>query len=239
MRIRAKLTLAFLTVALLPFSIASTAANYNVEQALTRDALVHLETMASLQKTRVERFLQRNYERFVFVAHNRPMRTALSESRFDPAQVDHSQVAGVLGEVTAADPAIENASLVDSHGRVLVSSDVSLHGAILHGIGRGSTLDPAVMVAYPMGWKIPQVTTSGILGDGRLGLAIRTRGEELAAALETDVAMGKTGESFLATRARNGDALFISPLKFDSGAALRRTVPKDALWVPITHALRR
>ncbi|MBI5185588.1 MAG: response regulator, partial [Nitrospinae bacterium] len=49
--------------------------------------------------------------------------------------------------------------------------------------------------------------------------------------------LGKTGETLLAKRDPNGDALFLMPLRFDKDATLKRTVPKTKKDVPITQAL--
>jgi len=49
--------------------------------------------------------------------------------------------------------------------------------------------------------------------------------------------LGETGETLLAKRDENGDALFITPLRFDADAVLTKRVSKEALELPITQAL--
>ncbi len=49
--------------------------------------------------------------------------------------------------------------------------------------------------------------------------------------------LGITGETLLAKRDENGDALFFVPLRFDPEAAFKRIVSKEAKSVPITQAL--
>ena len=49
--------------------------------------------------------------------------------------------------------------------------------------------------------------------------------------------LGKTGETLLAKRDENGDALFITPLRFDAAAVLSKRVSKESLELPITQAL--
>lgn len=48
--------------------------------------------------------------------------------------------------------------------------------------------------------------------------------------------LGETGETVLARRDVNGNAVFISQLKYDD-ETIKKMVPKDRLDVPITHAL--
>lgn len=50
--------------------------------------------------------------------------------------------------------------------------------------------------------------------------------------------LGKTGETTLAMRNENGDALFINPLRFDPGAAMRRAISKGQTNVDIAIALK-
>lgn len=240
MRIKAKLTLAFLTVALVPFSLASALAHYNVEQALTRDAKGHLESVASIQKSRVESFLQRNYERFHFVAAASASRAGRRQGPGGAAP-DVKALARWFGEMMVADPALESISLVEVGGRVIESTDPALEGALLPGAGAGPAGDsrPAVSVSYFEGRRIPVVTTSGPLEPGGLRLALRTDGRELAEVVKNDASMGETGECFLATRTGKGHALFITPLRFDPASSLRRTAPTDAMWLPIHRALDR
>jgi len=68
-------------------------------------------------------------------------------------------------------------------------------------------------------------------------LVIRTTLDDLIDSLAQREGLGKTGETLLARRLPNGDAQFITPLRFDPNAALRRTIPAMKTEVPITQAL--
>ena len=49
--------------------------------------------------------------------------------------------------------------------------------------------------------------------------------------------LGNTGETLLVKNDGKGNALFLTPIRFDANAALVRTVPKDRTDVPSIHAI--
>ncbi|MBM3275502.1 MAG: HAMP domain-containing protein, partial [Candidatus Sericytochromatia bacterium] len=146
MKILPKLTLTFLAVSLVPFSVGSAIAHYNVERALEREALRHLSALAAIKHSQL---------------------TRLGQEHLD--QVSNVPSYGVAAALLA-DPAF--------------SAD----------------LDQVVR--------------------GYAGL-------------------GRTGEACVAARSPEGGALFLHALRFDSRAALRRTLKASESQIPMNRALRR
>jgi PAS domain S-box-containing protein len=68
-------------------------------------------------------------------------------------------------------------------------------------------------------------------------ITIATDLEDLAHIVNDYSGMGKTGETFLAKKDINGNALFIAPPRFDPEDSFSRVIPQDQLEVPITQAL--
>lgn len=77
-----------------------------------------------------------------------------------------------------------------------------------------------------------------LLDDELLGVVeIIVSAEQLIAVTEDYTGLGKSGEVTLAKHNISGDALFLTPLRFDVGAALTRAVAADLTDNPMTHAL--
>jgi signal transduction histidine kinase/HAMP domain-containing protein len=68
---------------------------------------------------------------------------------------------------------------------------------------------------------------------------IKTNTHELNLVTNNYAGLGKTGETLIAQRSKSGDAVYITPLRFNNTAALILTVPKTETDMPITRALSK
>ena len=76
------------------------------------------------------------------------------------------------------------------------------------------------------------------LDEQRLGvLVIDTDASNIIESITDYHGLGETGETLLVRRDDDGNALFLTPARFEEAAALRRTVPARDLQSPFTQAL--
>ena len=72
-----------------------------------------------------------------------------------------------------------------------------------------------------------------------LGVAeVILKTDKIVAITEDYAGLGRSGEITLARKNQVGDAIFLTPLRFDSGAPLSRSISKDATHVPMIFALK-
>ncbi len=77
-----------------------------------------------------------------------------------------------------------------------------------------------------------------VLNGQIIGVVVVITDADLLVAITEDYAgLGETGEVILGKKNQAGDALFITPVRFDAGAALRRTVSKENLLNPMVLVL--
>lgn len=62
---------------------------------------------------------------------------------------------------------------------------------------------------------------------------------ELTSIAKSYIGLGKTGETTIAERNENGDARFLTPLRYAKNEGLRIIVPKESTQVPISLALQK
>src|SRR5208283_1552355 len=155
----------------------------------------------------------------------------------DLVNLNLSKTASSMKEVMAI-------SLLTADGRVAASSNSALIGTSHSGKEyfvrgkRGNCID---VLSLNSSGKLVNYLSGPLYNQGRfLGVLVI---EEIAATIldVTDdyTGLGSTGETFLVKKDKNGDLMFLVPLRFDPHAALRRTVSMHDLTAPSMQALQK
>jgi PAS domain S-box-containing protein len=242
MKIFTKMTVAFLSVSLLSTGIAGGVCFFYFKDALARQILGQLDSVATAQKNRVEALIGSEFEKMSLVS-GRPLLLHALESfarNHDRESQDamNMNLAGVKSSVTD----FKELYALDVDGKAAASTNPQAIGqdySSMDFFTRGRTGN--FIDAFPLSEGEPaKIYFFGPLFDGEnlLGvLLIETDLSGIASSLMDYTGLGETGETVLAKRDRNGDALFLMPLRFDKEAALTRVVPKEDKAVAITQAL--
>lgn len=242
MKIRTKLILALLFTALVPLAVASVLSYYLAETSLKDQALRQLESVAEIQRNRVEASIDQNLERLALVASRTQLRVSLRNYIQARSGAEREKMNAILFDARSSIASFEDISVVALDGEVMASTNLDEIGANHASEGfftagqvasRGDLLflgdddRPRFQLAGPL-----------ILEGELLGvIAIVSDADSITSAITDYAGLGDTGETQLAARNEAGDALFLTPLRFDQDAALSRTVGKEELQAPITQAL--
>jgi PAS domain S-box-containing protein len=197
-----------------------------------------LTAIADIQKNRIEEGVQ-SYLQLVELVQSDPAIHELLQvylPNHDP--IARNRMRTTLFATKNVIDEIERISILDTAGKVVASTDTDYE-------------DTSTEVQdFPN-----SPTLTGLLKDGQNRLIVRLIGPlvsegkpiglveiHASATLLVQITsdrsgMGDSGETILAEKNDFGDALFLTPVLFDSSAALKRTVKKEQVDVPIFLAL--
>ncbi len=242
MSVNRRLLLALLLILLFPLLLTHAVLYFSGAAVLTERVLNQLESVASIQHHRVEARVAQNLERLALVANRTQLRLSLASFRLDHDERYQVRMNRVLDDALEAIEDFETISVLDRSGRVAASTDRQLQGR-----------DFSQMPCFREGKKRNRVDLFHRDQGGHLSLhmagplklrhvligviVIRSSARDIVAPVDDYSGLGKTGETVLATRTENGDALFLVPTRFDRDAALLRRVSKRNSTAPIMAAL--
>jgi len=243
MRISLKLSIFFLCVSIIPLISSVLISQVTTEQIITNRVSNQLESIASIQKTRINSLIHHTQDKLKLMAN---------ESRMASLLANFTEINETNGDITEIDSIVQNfkislrtiteISVINLMGKVLVSTNsTSINRTVLgegyFNIGMNETLLFDFFHGYNKELIIRHVMPI-INSSTTYGVLVITEGVgEFLNLVQDYSGLGKTGETVIAKRNLVGDALFLTPLKFDVNASLKRTVSKNDLNTPITQAL--
>lgn len=233
MKLTQKITLLLLSVALLPMLTGGAILYFSARNAVIRQIRSQLESIATIQKHRAEAIHEQNVERVSSFVSRVQLRIALDRYNKTPNQADRAFMGNLLQEARAQVESFTNLAIVNPQGRVVVSTQNSLVGSDFSRAEpfiKGSKAVSANVFALD-GNNMPRNYLSGPLlsGEKLVGVVvIETTVDNLAAITQDHTGLSETGEITLAGRTGSGGAIYLTPLRFDPQAALRKSITPDA-----------
>lgn len=240
MKIRTKLSLAFLLISLISLLMISLPAYWIAKEALTRQLFNHLESVSTIQESRVGAMIAQNLERLELVASRTQLRLSLASYIDEPKSEHEERMNRILQDALLGISDFRSISILTLDGKVVASTG-GLQGEhsdkefFIRGLRESSAdiffLDDQQKLGVYLSGPL-------YLDEHLLGVMVIESDVENIIELVNDYSgLGETGESILAKRDDNGDALFLVPLRFDKQAALARIIKKEKLDYPMTQAL--
>ncbi|MFQ5979962.1 MAG: ATP-binding protein [Candidatus Heimdallarchaeota archaeon] len=242
MRINTKLLLAFLLISLIPFAFENAFSYLAFENINSEEVHNRLEAVASIQENRINALLDQDLERAQIISHDREIALNLANYSADPQKTYQDNMNFYLDEIVRNIDPFESVAIVNSSSSILASNnketinqthpfsdsfDHNLTDVLLHAF----FLDENDSLMH---YLVVPIYSQGIF----LGAAIAvSSNDDILSLVEDYPGLGDSGESVIAKRTAEGDALFLTNLKYDDHAALNRTVKKTDTHVPITQAL--
>ena len=225
MRIQTRLTAAILFIATLPLLGLGAYFHHSYRADLTAAAIDHLESVASIQQSRLTAIMGQNRERLALVASRTQLRLSLDRFLRDGDPAARDRMNRILADAVASIDDLTSITVYGHAGVAIASTDAAVIGSIfpemslLERAGAGPVVDQLyrdtdgaerVVLAGPM-----------ILDERRLGVVvIRSRVDNLLASIGDYSGLGETGETILARPLSDGDYMFLAPTRFLPDGAL-------------------
>ncbi|MCB2180679.1 MAG: PAS domain S-box protein [Desulfobulbaceae bacterium] len=244
MKIRTKLFCTILAI----FSsllLAGYLAHRNEKQALTDQIHNHLLSVASLQQARLSNIVAQNFERLQLVASRTQLRISLKQFLLDGRSEHLDRMHLILTDARNSIPSLKNIDILHSDGRILASTSKKAIGTIRPRgkekcfLGRHEGESRIDLFVDPEDGLILHLCGPLYLEGEFLGIvALDSQATALTAAVQDYDGLGETGETLVVTGTDNGGAIFLTPTRFDTQAALQRTIPPSAVNSPSLQSLR-
>ena len=122
MSIRARLTIAFLVISLLPLTIVSIISWVTANRAIREGVLDHVESVATIQTHRLEAIVQQDLERLSLVGSRTQLRALLNRYNRDQDPDDVEAMNKILVDALDSIPDFEQISVLDLQGTVIAST---------------------------------------------------------------------------------------------------------------------
>lgn len=213
------------------------------QETIRQATFHHLRSVADIQRQRIESTIAHEKRVLAAIQSRSALRRALQDV-IDGRNVaaNKAAIGRILGDAQRSDPSLLELSVVDPFGRIVASTTPDRAGDSVSDRAEFRTgLKDSQIGQFSLGPAHGlAVMVSGPLElDGRtIGvLTMVTDAAEFLDLSKDYSGLGETGEVVMARRNSDGDALYLTPLRFDPGAALRRTVPKSNTQIPINIAL--
>lgn len=239
MNLRFKILFVILASSVPMIAIAGIINYSHTESQISDDTLNHLNSIATIQEERVNDSIDRNLERLQSVTSRTQLRLSLDNYNHNPNPEDVEKINKIIHDAVTSIPDFESIAIFDSNGSVQFSSDTmkSYDFVPVDVIQKGFTQNHLDLINYG---TEPKLLLSGPLileGNTLATLLIVASPESIVSITDNYTGLGNTGESFLAKQDKDGNAVFITSLRFDTNAYLGRMISSVDQNVPIIRAL--
>jgi len=242
MKIKAKILVSFLLIYLVTISITSSLYYSAAKKALTEQIFNNLESVVVKQHRRIESIIDQNLERLLLVTSRTQLRLSLRNYAKEKNRSELEKVNKILNDARSSIPSFEDILVTDLNGEIISSTNIAMTGKnaskeefFSRGI-KGNSVD-IFFIDNSNDLKVYLAGPLYLAGQVLGVVAIKSNTEDLLEMITDYSGMGETGETILAKENRVGDALILTPLRFDPDAALKKTISSDNLSRPIIQAL--
>ncbi len=242
MNIATKISILFVLLVFVPLIFTSTLTYVQAKQQMTASIHNQLESIATIQKARVIGIIESFESQLALVQARIILRNALERYQKEGKEEDRETVRRIIDDVPKQTKIFQEISIVEPKGRVVASTnrdnegrDWSQHPAFLSAWSKSGIVD---IVKEPEHRIVILLSGPLMLDSKFIGVVIiKVSPDDLFAVTSDYTGLGKTGETLLAKKDREGNAVFIAPTRDDKDAALKVVVQKEKTEVPITTAL--
>ncbi len=243
MKIRSQLIVCFLVISLIPLVIIGTFNYISAKQVLTNEILNKLENIATVEEINIENVIEDTREKIQLISTRLQLKIDLDKYNNN---IDRGEsllfLNKTINTIKSAINNFEEISLYDLTGTVVASTNNSVVGKNYANdkfFLQGKNQNELSFLFRDTNNEIKSHLTGPLVLDGKLiGVATAIYNlENLLSIFQTYVGLGKTGELILVKRDDNGDALFITPSRFNAGAFLNLKVSKNETNTPVIQSL--
>ena len=226
MSIRKKLTILMLVIGLLPTLVVSAIAYITISNSLTRKTADQLVSAAIKQEQRVNSLLQKRQEESIELSNKFDLQRVLGSYLASGGKQGKDQLNAILADKKLNTPDIQTIYLSDTRGTIIASTNRGAEGTQLAPqdltMPDGQETSTTVREDQRDGINKLYITTKISVNKNESGiLSVIFRIDDIVAAIQDYTGLGVTGETVVAEKTKEGEALSLFPLRFNTDAALR------------------
>jgi len=238
MKIRTKILFTLIFSFVLSITIVGFITNYFLLEKTKESTFEQLKAISEIQEARIDQDINSNFERLDSVLSRTQLRLSLSEYLNNNSSEDFTKLNSIINDALFSVDDFQSITVFSTDGREITSvykpgekihSEPFFKEALTSKLFKieGDNHKPVFYFAGPLN------LSGELLGT----ITIEIKASSIVAISQDDSGLGETGELILAKRDDFGNALFISPSRFDENAAFSRVIPKESDEIPINQAL--
>jgi signal transduction histidine kinase/HAMP domain-containing protein len=241
MKFSVKLILLFVTLTFVPLIFFIILTVTSVRDASLSETVSHLTSIADIQKERTLESLDRYLEQAKLIASRSQLRISLDKYNQDSNTDDLGRIDNILKDAQDSIDLVNEINIYSNQG-VLIRSTANDNSQ--------ETFNSKYILRASEEFFMSEVfqNKNGVLSTSILGplvldekvigiLEVISDAKLLTVVAQNYSGLGDTGETLIAKKDDSGDALFLTPVRFDTNAALNRVVLKTQINVPMTTAI--
>lgn len=242
MQLKTKLTLLITLLALIPLFVVSGLSYVNQRDALHKQSIEHFISVADIQEKRVIEQLERYLEHVNLVTARTQLRISLRTFNETQDASERSRIIKIISDAQYSSSLVNVISVIDLNGDIIASTKPVLVGHNVSGeafFELGKQTDVLYDVTKDDQGESIALLTGPLVLDGELiGLVqIVATTAPLLGVTKDYSGLGQTGETLLAKMTSAGDAIFLTPLRFEPDATLEKVIARQRTDVPIIPAI--
>ncbi len=227
MKLRTQLSSAILLIGIVPLLLQGVLSYNSHRRDLSQSVLNHLQSVASIQQSRLTAIMQQNEERLALVASRTQLRINLDRHQTSGEPTAAASMNRILADAAGSIADIVGITVYDRAGMAAASTDPTEIGRPhpdpeLFAVCSERTVVDRLYLE-PEDGAVRVVLSGPMSLEGRhLGvILIHSRADNLLASIGDYAGLGETGETILARMNDAGHYVFLAPTRFAPGAALR------------------
>jgi PAS domain S-box-containing protein len=231
MKIKQKLIILLLLMALAPTLLVSVMSYITMSRQVTSQTSNQLQSIAIKQQQKIAAFIQNEHETLSNLALNFDLRSALQRYIEQGDSASLAVARTTLKDRLASLSTAQSLSLVDTDGTVLASTTKTTEGQKLPSgiisVGTGGQSSVKIQEDNEGIVKLFVVTEIAIAGHDTTLLLGKYNVRDVSTTIDDYTGLGSTGETILVTKDSDGHVVPLFPLRFDPNGAFRTRM--DAL----------
>lgn len=224
MKIKQKLIMLFLLIGLLPTLVVSLVAYITISNQLRTSTTNQLTSIAIKQEQKINSLLQKKQEEVVKLTNNYDLQVALGDYLVNHSIQDEATIDSILQTTQTQVSEVQAIYVANPDGTILASTIDNAKGQKLSSkdtIPAGSDMAITVHEDSRDGIDKLYLTTNITVNKKEAAiLNVVYRIDDIVAAIQDYTGLGTTGETIVATKNSNGQAISLFPLRFNTDAAL-------------------
>ena len=228
MKFRTKLLWAFLLVAILPLLVVCLGLYAHTRDSQIQVISNHLESVASIQRNRIEAINAQNLERLNLVTSRTQLRISLENYLRTADSAQQQKINRILADAKDSIADFATLSIADLAGTIVASTDPGQIGVMVVAAPwfTSGQVENRVDLFYLDPADAIKIRLSGplLLDDHLLGvLQIESSVENFLNSINDYTGLGGSGETVLIAIASDGQGTYLLPTRFNPKAAMRLT----------------
>ncbi|MDO8668752.1 MAG: ATP-binding protein [Candidatus Buchananbacteria bacterium] len=235
MKLFTQLVTLFIGLTLIPLIFVGLLTYANTKGVITDQIMAQLVSIADIKKNQMNQVIDAYLADVEELALRNYLRLNLEEYNQNPTIELASSIEANIFDSLISSPEIVSIAIKDSKGKTVASVGDDYVEPLVN-----TKQSPAIENIFMNSQGIPRVLLRSpiIVNNSTIGsVEVVSKIDPFRIIAGDYSGLGQSGEVLIAKKNEAGDALFLTPIRFDQGAALKRIVKKDRTDVPSTHAV--